>query len=120
MSPRRIRRRRTARWRMPEGVVYVGRPGPWGNPFEVGSRFVRVDGLPQRTLFRADAPKVATAAEAVELYREWLAHEPEKIATARGVLRGYHLACWCPLEQPCHADVLLEVANVAPSTLGET
>ncbi|KMS57958.1 hypothetical protein V473_07255 [Sphingobium cupriresistens LL01] len=26
-------------------------------------------------------------------------------------LRGKNLACWCPLDQPCHADVLLEIAN---------
>ena len=26
-------------------------------------------------------------------------------------LRGKNLACWCPLDQPCHADVLLELAN---------
>ncbi|MDT7935250.1 MAG: DUF4326 domain-containing protein [Sphingomonadaceae bacterium] len=27
------------------------------------------------------------------------------------VLRCKNLACWCPLDQPCHADVLLELAN---------
>jgi hypothetical protein len=26
-------------------------------------------------------------------------------------LLGKDLACWCPLGQPCHADVLLELAN---------
>lgn len=26
-------------------------------------------------------------------------------------LRGKNLACWCPLNQPCHADVLLKLAN---------
>jgi hypothetical protein len=26
-------------------------------------------------------------------------------------LRGRDLACWCPLDEPCHADVLLEIAN---------
>jgi len=26
-------------------------------------------------------------------------------------LRGHDLACWCPLDQPCHADILLELAN---------
>ena len=56
-----------------------------------------------------------TAQDAVECYREmitgaegeradWLrAHLPE--------LRGKNLACFCPLDQPCHADVLLELAN---------
>lgn len=26
-------------------------------------------------------------------------------------LRGLSLACWCRLDQPCHADVLMELAN---------
>ena len=26
-------------------------------------------------------------------------------------LRGKNLACFCPLDQPCHADVLIEIAN---------
>jgi hypothetical protein len=26
-------------------------------------------------------------------------------------LRGKNLACWCRLDQPCHADVLLEIGN---------
>jgi hypothetical protein len=26
-------------------------------------------------------------------------------------LRGLNLACWCALDHPCHADVLLEIAN---------
>lgn len=25
-------------------------------------------------------------------------------------LRGKNLACWCALDKPCHADVLLEIA----------
>ena len=25
-------------------------------------------------------------------------------------LRGHDLACWCPLDQPCHADILLKLA----------
>jgi hypothetical protein len=30
-------------------------------------------------------------------------------------LRGCNLACWCPIGEPCHADVLLELANVRPA-----
>jgi Domain of unknown function (DUF4326) len=33
------------------------------------------------------------------------------LATLRQDLGGRDLACWCPLDQPCHADVLLELAN---------
>lgn len=25
--------------------------------------------------------------------------------------RGKNLACWCKLDSPCHADVLLKLAN---------
>lgn len=35
---------------------------------------------------------------------------PSKI-DIRGALRGKNLACWCSLDGPCHADVLLEIAN---------
>jgi hypothetical protein len=36
---------------------------------------------------------------------------PKNIKGLRRDLAGYDLACWCPLDQPCHADVLLELAN---------
>lgn len=108
-APRRIQRRRTKGWRMPEGAVYVGRPTAWGNPnWMPGKAAGRHDG----TVFVLgwEAP-IMTRAESVAEYRmyalmldgahpEWL--EP---------LRGHDLACWCPLDQPCHADVLLELAN---------
>ena len=40
VMPKRIQRRRTAGWRMPEGAVYVGRPSPWGNPFPVDGEWI--------------------------------------------------------------------------------
>ena len=74
---------------MPEGAVYVGRPSKWGNPFST-----KVSGSPER---------------AVEDYRIWL--RPETRSSIREHLAGKDLACWCRLDQPCHADVLLEIAN---------
>lgn len=44
-------------------------------------------------------------------YRSWPATRPDLIAEARRELSGRPLACWCPLDRPCHADVLLHVAN---------
>ena len=35
----------------------------------------------------------------------------EKSAERRHALRGHDLMCWCPLGSPCHANVLLEMAN---------
>jgi hypothetical protein len=52
-------------------------------------------------------------AEAVRRYRDDLfaGRLAVTIADARRELRGRDLACYCPLDEPCHADVLLEVAN---------
>jgi len=85
-SPGRIQLRRTRGWRKPPRTVVVARPTRWGNPFPV------IDG---------------DRAGAVENYRAWLPTsglDPTE-------LRGLNLACWCPLDQPCHVDVLLERAN---------
>lgn len=94
-GPVRVQRRRSRGWRMPAGAVYVGRPGQWGNPFPV-------------------AEHGPTAA--VVLYRAWLLEHPALLAAARAELAGRSLACWCPAGAPCHADVLLDLANTTSST----
>jgi hypothetical protein len=86
--PRRIRLSRQRGWRKPPGAVVVSRPSRWGNPFPIG---------PDRS-----------AAEAVALYREWITPRVDEV---RVQLAGRDLCCWCPLDRPCHADVLLELAN---------
>ena len=100
--PKRIQRKRTRGWKMPEGAVYVGRPTVWGNRWKPGI-FSAVLG---RT--------IQCNAEAVEVFSEVMARGEDSSswrAFAREKLRGKDLACWCPLDQPCHADVLLEIAN---------
>ncbi len=102
--PERIQRKRTKGWKMPPNTVYVGRPGPWGNPF------------------RACLP-----IDAVRSYRRWLRGAPDlrnvghpPVAEEIKCLAGKNLACWCAiLDQqnnytPCHADVLLSLANDVP------
>lgn len=105
--PRRIQRQRTAGWRMPPGAVYVGRPSVWGNPY----------GASPAALIRCDDP-----AKAVKLFREMVAGECESLGRLPNYiasLRGRDLACWCRLDQPCHADVLLAVANSPGMTFPE-
>jgi len=101
--PKRIQRKRTKGWRMPEGAVYVGRPTQWGNPFKAGDTDP-VHGCPM------------LRGEAVAAFIEWLNEEEDGWVVADqeslAPLRGKDLVCWCPLNQPCHADVLLEIANV--------
>jgi hypothetical protein len=107
---KRIQRQRTKGWRMPEGAVYVGRPSRWGNPYFVPGRLAgRHDGIVY-SLEMGFA--VNTRHDSVRAFRQdvasWTdAHRDAWLAP----LRGRDLACWCPLDQPCHADVLLELAN---------
>lgn len=161
-APKRIQRKRTKGWRMPEGAVYVGRPSRWGNPFPI-------DGPEQPWLAlalgeRADRPGRQRAV--VKAFRWWIVNDGtlppigpgdtsaspggeleyadgsrRRIAdipsgmgllmlTANGPyqfgpadrpdlapLRGLDLVCWCAITYedgtivPCHADVLLELAN---------
>ena len=93
--PRRIQRKRTRGWCMPANTVYVGRPSRWGNPYQAGK-----DG--------SGNPAYLTS-----LYRAYIERPENKLLrqSVREALRSKDLACWCPLNQPCHADVLLEVAN---------
>jgi hypothetical protein len=104
--PERIQLRRTKGWRKPEGAVTVGRPSKWGNPFKVGEVkwMLRLHDQ-ARVQF---APH--TAAEAVEMFRVIVSTDAWQ-DMIREELRGKDLACWCPLDSPCHADVLLELAN---------
>ena len=50
----------------------------------------------------------------VEAFRQQLYSGTGTITVdaVRAELRGRNLACWCKQGEPCHADVLLRVANV--------
>jgi hypothetical protein len=93
--PRRTQLRRTPGWRKPEGAIVVSRPSRWGNPYPL------------------TAPTPEERTRVVARYRRDL--EAGQLAVTaddvRRELAGRDLCCWCPLDDPCHADVLLEVAN---------
>lgn len=101
--PHRVQLSRKKGWRMPPNTVKVDRKTKWGNPWRVGE------------------PHCPNAAEAVRMFRSRFIGEyarpmpPEShlgwIAANIEQLRGKNLACWCKPHQPCHADVLLELAN---------
>ena len=98
-KPIRVQRSRARGWRLPENTVCVDRSTSWGNPFKVGAL---VD-------FRVlDAPA------AVALYRKAIAEGDPALrfrSTDLWKLKGKNLACFCGLDQVCHADVLIELAN---------
>jgi hypothetical protein len=99
-APKRIQLSRAKGWRMPENTVKVDRTTRYGNPFKV--------------------TEDRTEADVAMAFHTWLTVDschagiPERRAAllaALPQLRGKNLACWCKLGEPCHADVLLELAN---------
>lgn len=85
-------------------IRYCGRPGPLGNPFRVSNGDCTHPDCGPRS-----HPAI-TAAEAVECFRDWFLHHPD-LEKFKAELRGKNLSCWCPLDQPCHVDVILEIVN---------
>lgn len=127
--PKRIQRKRTKGWRAPlcscgcgKNARYVGRlpsGNSWSNQFAVGAE-LRVEtafwpengSVPRHYCFSAEID----ARLAVELFRWWTTSRPALVDQIRDELAGHDLMCWCALTDPCHADVLLELANPrAPS-----
>jgi hypothetical protein len=89
MTPIRIQRQRTKGWRMPENTIYVGRGSKWGNPHT----FANSGEVHPATRFACETAPLLDVTP----------------------LHGRNLACWCALGDPCHADVLLDLANPQPT-----
>lgn len=129
-APRRIRLSRTARWRLADASLALNglparritRPGPYSNPFKIGSWARLGDPAPQGAIrlsylisLQGEKPGFTLISDqemAVDFYRRWAAGWTlEKIARFRDELGGHNLACWCREGTPCHADVLLPLVN---------
>lgn len=130
-TPVRIQRsrRKGARLESPNGlpVRCVTRGTKWGNPFRVfgQNEYLYCDASHRRRIFtpwvifdhEQDIVRNPASAEmAVEMFRRWLTGEFNAAGVVRpctldvAELRGCNLACWCGAG-PCHADVLLALAN---------
>lgn len=123
-EPERVQRRRTKGWKMPPNTVSVTRPGVFGNPFTVAHAL-------ESGYVTGEA---AARTFVVECFDDWLAggrhgrdwwQGPEsdkrraEILRRLPELRGKDLACWCPAGSPCHADILLRLANAPEEADGE-
>lgn len=105
----RIQLSRRKGWRMPENTVSVARPTKWGNPWTLGD----CNGSAVEAVRRYRCAVIGPVIDGRQLRPD---AAPESyigriIRNARRELRGKNLACWCKLDEPCHADVLLDLAN---------
>lgn len=106
-QPKRIQRKRIKGWKMPPNTVSVTRPGKWGNPYQIGER---CDIVVRKGLHIFN---INTSADAVRAYELFIQSSQGSYVTvlAPQELKGKDLACWCEPGQPCHADILLKLAN---------
>lgn len=102
--PKRVK---TALYRcLPPNTIRVARPSRFGNPFKIGENDM-------------------TRSEAIASFRRWIAgelpdYEPtrrQRLLDSLHDLRGKNLACYCELDQECHADLLLKLANTETALL---
>lgn len=137
-APHRVQLKRTKGWRMPPNTVKVDRTTRWGNPFnfkspeyywtaiacgergdQAGRHAASVNAfrkwiqgglilLPGGGVQLADKDNELPVA----LWPDVITPKPPTIGQIQRELRGKNLACWCRPDQPCHADVLLALANL--------
>lgn len=87
---KRIQRKRTKGWRMPKNTIYVGRPSMFGNPYE---------GKDAKQMFEAHIAQLGSC------------YLDNMIKLARVHLKDKDVCCWCKLEDDCHGDIWLELAQ---------
>lgn len=136
--PRRVRLERTKGWRLPPGTVKVDRSTRWGNPFDfrspeyswlalsygcradpAGRREASVRAFrdwiaPQpghQTMSYERGVTMGNDTASVDIGPRLKVGPAPTLADIIAALRGRNLACWCQPGTPCHADVLLELAN---------
>lgn len=134
--PKRVQmHRRKGGWRdnHPDAVI-VARPSMWGNPWKVGT-VLFPDENGRQIVSENPCPHADSIEAIVSLHESWIEGRGlgglpanlthigryrwrDAMIARRHWLQGHlhelcgkDLACWCPLDQPCHADVLLEIAN---------
>ena len=99
---------------MPANTVSVTRPGQFGNPFRVGAHFRKLAN--NYFVFNdGDQPfggtEVTSLAQSLQLFDDYARAKAKAEPKWLASLRGKNIACWCPPSGPCHADLLLELAN---------
>jgi hypothetical protein len=112
--PTRVQLSRAKGWRMPPKTVIVSRPSKYGNPHDW--RIWRGDWPSWAPITKHESDGISRDEwckdRATQAFQEDLADGSLVLPVAD--LRGKNLACWCKVGSPCHADVLLELANASP------
>lgn len=104
MQPIRVQRKRVKGYKMPDNTISVTRPGKFGNPFVIGEKYPTAEKALEA--FRS-AMMDLNSIDLSEIEYAKFRYMRDRIHD----LNGKSLACFCKLDSPCHADILLELAN---------
>jgi hypothetical protein len=74
-------------WKKNSNAVYIGRPSKYGNPFKL-----------------SDMP----LGKCLGMYRLYLQAMLKVNPYFLDELKGKDLVCFCPLDKPCHGDIIIE------------
>jgi len=118
---KRIQRKRTKGWVMPENTICVNRPTKWGNPLKLVGDIIYINaGWRRKILDPWVYFKTGNIEDVLKYYDlllngEWLGdNEDMRYWNIKlhelpiNELKGKDLACFCSISCACHADVLLK------------
>ena len=118
VCPVRVQRKRTKGYKMPPNTKSVTRPGKFGNPYKIGMHNVwdikdlkTGKSLKNYLIEKNGENKYHDVEDVLLAYRQKISASQAMQRLIKHYLKGKNLACFCPLDKPCHADILLEVAN---------
>lgn len=110
-APKRIQLSRAKGWRMPPNTIKVDRTTQWGNPFIVGANGSAAECVYQFILLMASYINISSGMACSDRQEKLFKLLVDEKKAGYPSLRGKNLACWCKPGAPCHADVLMLIAN---------
>ncbi len=109
--PNRVQLQRVKGWRMPANTRKVDRTTVFGNPFD-SVKHGTSDAVRNHRLWLTGAlTNEQLLAQYPDIVAKHLIARRRRVLESLAQLRGMNLACWCPPARPCHADLLLKLAN---------
>ena len=111
--PNRVQLQRVKGWRMPANTRKVDRPTVFGNPFDSVKHDTSDAVRSHRLWLTGVLTNEHLLAQYPDIVAKHLIARRRRVLESLAQLRGLNLACWCPPARPCHADLLLKLANGA-------
>jgi len=92
---------------MPKNTICVDRTSKLGNPFIVGGFGTKQECIDAHRILLTGRVCLSCKSPSLEEQKKYYSYVKENIRK----LKGKNMACYCKEGTPCHADVLLEIAN---------